>query len=142
MFTVENTKRYKTLRSYELYRAGHVHSIAFRQMGAGDRCAVKARCNPSFDTSGTMYECVILFDKDTESPVASSCSCTAGQGEACTHVAAVLFALEDFTSRGLHSLPDDPASTEMLCAWNAPKNCKVCSHEVAFLFQILKFCCF
>jgi hypothetical protein len=68
---------------------------------------------------------MIMFDKSTESPIASSCTCTAGLGEACTHVAAVLFALEDFTSLGYQMLPDDPASTELLCSWNAPKDSKV-----------------
>lgn len=141
-FTSANMKRYKTLRSYELYRAGHVHSMAFMSMGDGDRCAVKACCNPSFDTSGTVYECVVLFDKTSGSPLSSSCSCTAGQGEACTHVAGLLFAMEDFTSLGHHDLPDDPASTEILCRWNAPKDCKVCSlciFLIFCIFSILKF---
>jgi hypothetical protein len=99
-FTVDNMKRYKTLRSYKLYAAGHVHSMSFLPMGDGDRCALKGRCNPSFDTSGTIDECIVLFNKETEKPIGSSCTCTAGQGEACTHVAALLFALEDFTSLG------------------------------------------
>ena len=67
----------------------------------------------------------MLFEKLSEKPVGSSCTCTAGQGEACTQVAAMLFAMEDFTSLGHHELPDDPASTEILCAWNAPKTTKV-----------------
>ena len=50
---------------------------------------------------------------------------TAGHREACTHIAALFFILEDFTTLGHHMLPDDPASTEILCSWNAPKNSKV-----------------
>ena len=60
--------------------------------------ALKGKCNPSWDTSGKIYDCIILFDDDL--PVGSNCTCTAGQGEACTHVAAMLFAMEDFTSLG------------------------------------------
>ena len=37
----------------------------------------------------------------------------------------MLFAMEDFTSLGHHELPDDPASMEILCAWNTPKTAKV-----------------
>ena len=55
----------------------------------------------------------------------SSCICTAGQGEACTHAAAMQYAMKYFTSLGHHKLPDDPAGTEILCAWNAPKTAKV-----------------
>lgn len=101
--------------------------MAFLPMDDSQFCSVKAKCNPSFDTSGTVYEQVIMFSKSSESvgPVCSSCTCAAGQGEGCTHVAAVLFAMEDFSSRGHHTLPDDPSSTEILCAWNAPKGTKV-----------------
>jgi hypothetical protein len=126
-FTVDNMKRYKTLRSYKLYKAGHIHSMAFLPMGDGDRCALRGKCNPSFDTSGTVYDCMALLDKSNGQPVGSSCNCTAGQGEACTHVAALLFAMEDFTSLGLHELADDPACTEVLCAWNGPKDTNVSS---------------
>ena len=72
-----------------------------------------------------MYDCLVLCDKSSKKPVRSLCSCTVGQGEACTHTAALLFALEDFISLGHHMLPDDPASTEILCSWNAPKDSKV-----------------
>jgi len=63
--------------------------------------------------------------------ICPSLTCTAGQGEACPHIAAVLVALEDFTSLSLHSLPDDPARTEMLHAWNAPRTPRYaqCSHD-------------
>ena len=72
-----------------------------------------------------MYDCIVLFSEALDDIVGSNCSCTADQGEGCTHVAAMLFALEDFTSQGLHCLPDDPASTEVLCEWVKPKDPKV-----------------
>lgn len=136
VFTAANLRRYKTLRSYTLYKSGHVHSMSYLPMNDLKTCAIKAMCNPSWDTSGKTYSCVVAIDKDSESPIGSSCECTAGQGEACTHVAAMLFAIEDFTSLGYHSLPDDPASTELLCAWNGPKSVKVCSK--GYNFKTLK----
>lgn len=133
-FNVQNLKRYKTLRSYELYRSGHIHSMMFQPMVNTDYCALRGKCNPSWDTSGTVYDCIVIFEEGGQ-PVGSSCTCTAGLGEACTHVAAMLFAMEDFTSLGHHMLPNDPASTELLCAWNAPKNPKV---HVILLFLVKK----
>ena len=41
------------------------------------------------------------------------------------HAAAILWTLEDFISRGYHSLPDNPAITEILSKWIDPKNAKV-----------------
>ena len=124
LFTKENLKRYKTLRSYNLYKSNHVHSLSFLKLNT-NYCAIKGKCNPSWDTSGKMYDCIVLFSEALDDIVGSNCSCTAGQGEGCTHVAAMLFALEDFTSQGLHCLPDDPASTEVLCEWVKPKDPKV-----------------
>ena len=69
--------------------------------------------------------CIVLFDKLSEKPVRSRCTCTARQGEACMHAAAMLFAMVDFTRLGHHKQPHDPASTEILYAWNAPKTAKV-----------------
>ena len=42
----------------------------------------------------------------------------------CTHDAAVFFALDDLTSRGIQTLPEDPASTGILCTWTDPKGSK------------------
>ena len=92
--------RYKTLRSYDLYRSGHIHSMVFLPMADASCCALKGKCNPSWDTSGKVYDCIVLFHDDASDPVGSNCTCTAGQGEGCTHVAALLFAMEDFTSLG------------------------------------------
>ena len=43
----------------------------------------------------------------------------------CSHAAALLFAIEDFVSRGYRELPDGPAATELLCKWNMESNTKV-----------------
>ena len=50
------------------------------------------------------------------------CRCVAGQGECCSHVAGVLFQLEDLLSQGLHTIPDDQSCTGRLCSWIAPAN--------------------
>ncbi|XP_062579475.1 uncharacterized protein LOC134241447, partial [Saccostrea cucullata] len=42
------------------------------------------------------------------------------KGEACGHIAALLFALDDFVAKGLKDLPEDRSSTEKLCQWNKP----------------------
>ena len=39
------------------------------------------------------------------------CNCVAGKGEACSHVAALLFYLNDLTSRAITTLPTDTTVT-------------------------------
>lgn len=46
--------------------------------------------------------------------------CHYRKGEACNHVAAVLFALDDFVSEGLNNVPDDVTCTDRLKKWNKP----------------------
>ncbi len=45
----------------------------------------------------------------------SHCTCIAGLGEACSHIAAVLFAVESY-----NKLNQDKACTSQLCAWLPP----------------------
>ncbi|XP_041368074.1 uncharacterized protein LOC121382615 [Gigantopelta aegis] len=42
------------------------------------------------------------------------------QGEACNHVAALLFALEDYVAQGLNSIPEGKTCTDKLQRWNQP----------------------
>ncbi|KAJ8300539.1 hypothetical protein KUTeg_022058 [Tegillarca granosa] len=49
-----------------------------------------------------------------------SYDCVAGKGEACNHIAALLFALEDYIAKGLKDLPQDQTRTDGLCQWNKP----------------------
>ena len=135
LFDRKNLRQYKTLRSDNLYKAEHVHSMLFLPMRDSPYCVVQAKCNPSWDTSGTIYTCICIFEEDNGKPIGSCCTCVPGQAEACAHVAAMLFALEDFSSLRYQQLPDDPASTEILCAWNAPNNPKVNIYIHLFLFS-------
>ena len=125
MYTSATLQRYKTLRSYRHYEAGHVHSVEYGR--GGNYHAVKAKCNPSWTTTGTQYAVMVLFvsnDSGETSLVGGKCTCVAGLGKACTHVAAVLFAMEDFCAKGLRKLPANPSCTELLSQWTAPRGAK------------------
>ncbi|CAG2194736.1 unnamed protein product [Mytilus edulis] len=47
------------------------------------------------------------------------------KGEACSHIAALLFAIDDFVSKGLKELPADQTGTEKLCTWNRQARRKI-----------------
>ena len=118
-------KSYKALRSYDLWESGHIHTISYNPLETVDGfCSLRCTANPSGDTSGIQYSVVVVF-KTSGEPVGGSCSCIAGQGEACTHIAGLLFAAEDFVSRGYKSLSDQLATTEKLCKWIVPRGTSV-----------------
>ena len=44
----------------------------------------------------------------------------AGKGEACSHIAALMFYLEDFMRQGHSNKPSDTAATDHLQQWHVP----------------------
>ena len=66
----------------------------------------------------------------------ANCSCPAGQGGGCKHVAALLFQLLDFIQLELTEVPDDLTCTQLLQQWHVPRNDKL---ETALLFDQVKF---
>ena len=50
----------------------------------------------------------------------AKCTCKAGAGGCCKHVAAVLYQLVDFKELDLKSIPDDKTCTDLLQKWHVP----------------------
>jgi hypothetical protein len=125
-YTADTLRTYKALRAYDLWESGHIHGIRFHTLPDCDQyCALKCNANPSGDTSGTQYEVISILNSCDGSPVGGHCTCVGGLGEACTHIAGLLFSIEDFVSRGYKTLPDDQASTDKLCRWIVPRGPRV-----------------
>ena len=116
-------RAYKPLRAYSHMEGGHV-----RMMMNINKCAestifmfVRGYCLPSQSTTH-VYPVHVCLDKHSGVEYGAACRCVAGLGECCTHVAAVLFKLDDLMTRGLKAIPEDLARTEKSCAWIAPAN--------------------
>ena len=108
-----------------MWESGNISGFTFNPLDDVENfVAVKCLANPSGDTSGTQYQVTAVF-KETGHPIGASCSCVAGLGEACTHIAGLMFGIEDFVSRGYKTLPENEAATEKLCKWIVPRGPKV-----------------
>ena len=124
-FEGENLRAYKQLRSSQLFDERHVHDIELNEWEAGTYSYfVRAKCWPSQDTSKSAHKCIVCLDRVEPRIYGAHCRCVSGLGEACSHVAALLFALEDFCSRGYRSL-QGPTVTEKTCKWSKPSAQKV-----------------
>ncbi|XP_050392696.2 uncharacterized protein LOC126811178 [Patella vulgata] len=121
-YTKDTLRRYKCLRGYEHYASKHIHSFETNDEFSENYIVIRCLCHPSWDTSGTQYQVYLVFNSKLNKVIGANCSCVAGRGEACTHIAGALFTLEDFTSRGYQTLS---ASTDILCKWNEPRGTKV-----------------
>ncbi|WAR21700.1 hypothetical protein MAR_015675 [Mya arenaria] len=117
-YTDETLRSYKALRAYDLWESGHISGYMFNGLDNIDHfCAVQCLANPSGDTS------VVL--NDNGAPVGAACTCIAGLGETCSHIAGQLFGVEDFVARGPRDLPDNEGLTEKLYRWTVPKGPKI-----------------
>ena len=57
---------------------------------------------------------VHLVVKKSGDVLSASCTCIAEKGEACGHIAALMFYLEDFMRQDHSDLPTDTAATDLL----------------------------
>ncbi|CAN8030520.1 unnamed protein product [Ixodes persulcatus] len=84
------------VEALNLLDSGHVGTILVRQ-GAG-LCELKSEVRSS-QTVSKLYETQVTFTDNVISSIV--CSCMAGQGQSCSHAAALLFKVAEATSRGL-----------------------------------------
>ena len=78
----------------------------------------------SFEKQGTEYNTFVALSKLTNKVLCCYCHCVAGLGQACIHVAGLLFAIHEFVSKGLNELRDDLTATDKLCRWVVRKGQK------------------
>ena len=82
------------------------------------------------------YTVYAHLHQDTGKVSHASCSCVAGKGGCCKHVAALLFQVLDFIQLELTEVPDDLTCTQLLQQWHVPASEYTKS---AVLFDHVKF---
>ena len=129
----ESLRAYKSLRAYQLCDERHIHDLELNLWEKGtDFYFVRGKCWPSQDTSRNAYKCIVCIDRTRPRCYGAHCRCVSGLGQACSHVAGLLYALEDFCSRGYRSL-QGPSVTEKICRWSKPSAQKVEAQPLAQL---------
>ena len=106
-------------KGYDFFRSGHVQQI---EMVEGEEFSF-VRCNvlPSMKKCAPCKTKVCLLPNGMVKM--ALCTCTAGLSGCCNHVAALLYALEEFVRFGLRDEEESP--TSRLCRWNRPRLKKV-----------------
>ena len=117
-YTKEEMKAYKSLEGYKYFVDGWVEKVLVQHGGStadGDEVAVViSSVRHSQKLSATPVKPWIAALNNGKL-VCAHCTCMAGLGEACSHIAALLFAMEANT-RYRNSL----SCTSELCAWLPP----------------------
>ena len=66
------------------------------------------------------YTVYVHLHQDSDKVSCASCTCTAGKGGCCKHVAALLFQILDYIQLELTEVPDDLTCTQLLQQWHVP----------------------
>ena len=100
-----------------LFKCGHVQDI---KVANDKHLYIQAKCIPEMKKD-RIYKIYFLLDKETLDIMRAECGCPAGKGPhaSCKHIAALCYALEEFSRFG--KLPDFLTSTEKLQQWNKPR---------------------
>ncbi|XP_048582277.1 uncharacterized protein LOC125561824 [Nematostella vectensis] len=86
-------KAYKSLEAYNFFVSGWVNSILTKKVTSSTRILVTGRINHSQRSRATPLKSWFLAEKSGEVIVAH-CNCMAGLSEACSHIGALLFAVQ------------------------------------------------
>ena len=94
------------------------------------------KCNVHASMKKLKYTVYVHLHQDTGKVSYASCSCVAGRGGCCKHVAALLFQILDFIQLELSEVPDDLTCTQLLQQWHVPSSEDL---KTALLFDNIKF---
>ena len=80
---------------------------------------IRAYCHHSL-TNDPALQVFVCLNCTTGDVYTAQCNCVSGLGAACSHIAALLFALEDVVRKGLKELPVELSKTSKPMEWNKP----------------------
>lgn len=98
-------------KGMNFFRSGHVKNI--HDVSCKGHYFVKASVLASY--SQHSYNCIVTLSESSGSIIEGTCTCSASGMGRCSHVAALLFALEDYT---IEFGTDLPTCTDKLLQWN------------------------
>ncbi|XP_027140364.1 uncharacterized protein LOC113746909 isoform X3 [Larimichthys crocea] len=116
-YTREQMKAHKSLDSYNFYHNGWISKMGVKRLN-NNNVLLFARVNHSQRSHETPLKTWVIASKDGDVQ-AGHCDCMAGLSESCSHVGAVLFAVEDMVKR-----EDELACTSKPCEWLMPSHVK------------------
>ena len=121
-FDMDSMRAFRSLKGYRFFVDGFVKNVwthAFPEKNGVAVTYVRSYVHHSMSCDPSLQVFVAL--NSTKGDVYSAqCNCVAGLGQACNHIAAVLFYLEDAKKKRLDKLPVELSKTSQPMVWNQP----------------------
>ena len=113
-------RAFKSLKAYNFFADGFVKNMCLYQYPESSLVVIRAYCHHSL-TIDSALQVFVCLSCTTGDVYTAQCNCVSGLGEACSHVTALLFTLEDIVRKGLKELPVELISkTSKPMEWNKP----------------------
>ena len=121
-FDKKSMEAFKSLKAYQYFSDGLVTNVwtHYLQQEDKNKVVVKGYCFASLKAK-TTYTVHVVLKTDGEVK-GGACTCVAGKGQACSHIAALLFFLEDLKQKGTTTIPAEHSKTvtDKLQQWHVP----------------------
>ena len=126
------------MEGYKLWKEGYVSNTKVKPnvKACGSKLFL-VKANVAASMKSIRYSVNVRLDMESSSVVHANCSCKAGKGGCCKHVAALLYTIVDFSNLKLHYVPEEVTCTQVLQKWSVPTR-KITS-QVAVKFSDLEF---
>ena len=118
-FDEESINTFKSLKVYKYHADGLARNVWTHPLELKDKIVVRGYCFSSLKAK-TIYTVYVVL-RTTGDVIGGAYTCVAGNGEACSHIAALLFYLEDLWLKDINTLPgDDKTVTNRPQQWHKP----------------------
>ena len=87
---------------------------------SGINAYVLGQMQSTYLDENVSYNVYVHLNQRSGDLIYSKCSCKAGQGGCCKHVAALLFSLVDYSNLGYTVVPDTLTCTQVSQKWHVP----------------------
>ena len=133
---VKGAHKHKKL-GYQLFKDRYVSNIQVKpNVTKGDQLWYLIKGSVHAAMKKNIYTMYVHLHQVTGSIGYANCSCKAGRGGCCKHIAALLFQILDYIQLELKEVPDNVTSTQLLQQWHVPR---ADESDEAVLFEDIKF---
>ena len=104
---------YKNSKAYSYYTNGWLQPLLYHPLSGSPYCVLKGECQKSQSIRESMHKLWIVVEKDPVKIRSCHCTCMAGMGQTCNHVASAMYRVEAAVRNGL----TNPSCTSSANQW-------------------------
>ena len=103
---------YKNSKAYSYYKSSWIQPLMYHNLTRSNYCIFKSECRRSQSINDTYHKLWLVLEKSAKIK-ACHCTCMAGMGQTCNHVASAMYRVEAAVRNGLAN----PACTSTSNEW-------------------------